>query len=139
MTELSVSRKLDVLVAHSYKWSEKVASEFREGVSALLKTLQDNMQADYPSLRLVPKCVLTGEQHGLRDVIGAPLALAVLEITDYDEDLALLAGLMQGSATPFVLARRGSPTGFIRGPLLHGAPFVAYDCTSDLFAPNGPL
>src|SRR4051812_5974626 len=89
---------LTVLAAYSQRWSDGVAGEFRRGVSVLLADVQSRIRkSDHPSLTLIPHYLTTGIRPSPQSSVQFPYAFAMLDASDYDEDLGLLAGFLQGA------------------------------------------
>lgn len=130
---------LTILAAYSHKWSEGVAKEFREGVSSLLTDLEHRMRPEHPSLSLKPSYFTTGTRPSSQDDLQVSFAFAILDATDYDEDLGFLAGLMQGARIPYVFVCRGKPETVKQRMGLNVSRVIPYESTTDLFRPDSPL
>lgn len=131
--------KLTVVVAHSHKWSETVVSDFRNGVSSLIKTVERQMRVEHPSLGLTAYPLSTGQKTHSHEAICTSCAFAILDVTDYDEDLALLAGIMVGGRTPFVFVCRGTSGDVTQRLGLGDSHVIPYESTAALCAENSPL
>jgi hypothetical protein len=133
MSESSRRWGLTILAAHSGRWSERVVTEFRDGVSSLLEDVEGQLRSEHPSLRLQPLYLATGRPGVSQSDFGKPFAFAILDITDYDEELAFLAGRMQGARIPFVFVRRRE-AGTVTLPRgLSDTLMIPYDGSADLF------
>lgn len=139
MSESSAKWGLTVLAVYSQRWSQRVVQEFQEGVSSLLEDMEGRMRTEHPSLHLKPLCLTAGHQDDQQAELGMSIAFAILDVTDCDDDLAFLAGQMQGAQIPHVLVyRKGSGTMTLpRG--LSDARVVPYDSTADLFRSDSLL
>ncbi len=139
MSESSGKWSLMILAAHSQRWSQQVAQEFRDGVSSLLADVESRMRTDHPSLHLQPLYHAVGRRGTLQTELGASFAFAILDVTDFDEDLAFLAGLVQGTRTPYVFLCRGESETVIQRWGLNEARVIPYESAADLFRPNSRL
>jgi hypothetical protein len=102
MIKLNATPRVRVVVSYSNRWDQGMATEFRDGVSSLLVNIESQLRVENPSLNLEPIFTTSFRAISQSDLAGQS-ALALLDVTDYDEDQALLIGLMQGARTPLVL------------------------------------
>src|SRR5436305_11757925 len=139
MNQSSGKWSLTILVAHSQRWSQHAAQDFRAGVSSLLADMEGRMRTEHPSLHLQPLYPAAGRRGSSHAELGVAFAFAILDVTDYDEDLAFLAGLMQGARVPYVLVCRGESRAATQSPALNDARVVQYESITDLFRPDSLL
>ena len=130
---------LTILAAYSHRWSDGVAQDFRAGVSSLLADVERRMQTEHPSLNLKPRYVTTGTRPASQEDLQDSFAFAILDATDYDEDLGFLAGLMQGARIPYVFVCRGKPDTVKQRMGLNVSSVISYESTTDLFRLDSPL
>ena len=129
----------NVLTAHSHNWSKENAEEFRKGLSSLLADVERRMRIEHPSLTLKPYYLMTGQRPASLDDLPASIALGVLDATDYDEDMAFLAGHMQSARIPFVFLCGTEPETVKERTGLNHARVITYKSFRDLFRPDSPL
>jgi hypothetical protein len=139
MGGLSATWTLHVLVAYSRRWSTGVAREFESDTSTVLERLVQRLRVTHPALRVTAHFLaVNGQQSPQLDLL-IPFAVAILDVTDYDEHLALLAGLLIGRGTPCIYLCRGPRESVPSGLALTEDPILAYDSFDSLCAPDGPL
>src|SRR5215213_9798456 len=129
---------LGVMAAYSRQWSHAVAQQFREGVSSLLVDIERQIRVENPSIHLKPVFFSAARPRSSNPALRAPFAYAIIDVTDYDEDLAFLVGLMQGAQVPYVGVFRGEAD----ANTSHGfseSDGVAYHEMAELFRPNSIL
>lgn len=129
---------LTILAAHSQKWSQRLAQEFREGVIALLTHVESQLRIAHPSLRLRSLCLAAAHPHQSENVLRELFAYAIFDVTDWDEDLAFLMGGMQGARIPYIkICKSGSDTRTQQN--LSASDIIPYHEITDLFRPDSLL
>lgn len=132
MNEFSERWGLTILAAYSQRWSPHMAQEFRDGVSTLLVDVEGRMQIEHPSLKLQP-CYTVAGRDILQAEFGVSFAFAILDVTDYDEHLAFLAGLVQGTQIPYAIVYRGKLETMTQRLGMNDAQVIPYESPADLF------
>ena len=97
--------RLDVVAAHGAAWDGGQVGRFRSGVSAVVERMERNIRAEHPSVQLRARCVTSEQACALGDE-GVTCAVAVLDVTECDEQLTLYAGRLQGARVPFIVVCR---------------------------------
>jgi hypothetical protein len=137
MNESSNRRSLAVLSAYSEKWSQRLAQQFQEGVSSLLAEV--DLQIEDLSFRLRPVFLTRLARAYSHRESQDSFTYAIFDVTDFDENLAHLLGMIQGAQIQYVaICQRESGARALR----HGigeSDLVLYDEMTDLFHSNSIL
>ncbi len=139
MSEPSGKWSLTILATHSQRWSQHVAQEFRDGVTALLADVESGMRIEHPSIHLQPRYAVAGRLDASQSELGVSFAFAILDVTDYDEHLALLAGLVQGAQIPYAIVCRGKSEPVTQQLGINNVQVIPYESTAELFRPGSLL
>lgn len=139
MNQTSDKWGLTILAAYSQRWSPHVAKEFKDGVSSLLADVERRVRSEHPSLRLQPLFLAAGDRGISPAQLKESVAFAILDVTDYDEGLAVLAGLMQGAQIPYVGVCRGESETVVTRQYLNNEDVIPYREIADLFRTDSPL
>lgn len=139
MKESSNNWSLTILAAHSPKWSQRLAQEFYEGVSALLAHVENQLRATYPSLHLRPLCIAAQNPGQSEDVLRELFAYAIFDVTDWDEDLAFLMGGVLGAQIPHIKVCKSGSDQKAPRQTLSESDVIPYQEITDLFRPDSPL
>jgi hypothetical protein len=139
MVESSDKWSLAILSGCSEKWSRRLVQQFQEGISSLLSDIEDDLQIENLSFHLRPVFLnrlspahCHGESHEF-------FTYAIIDVTDFEEDLAHLLGVIQGSRIPYVaVCQRQSAANANRHGLSEPG-VVLYDEMTDLFRPSSDL
>lgn len=69
---------LTILAAHSQRWSQQVAKEFRDSVSSMIADVEGRMRTEHSSLHLRPLYLAAGSLDALKAKLGglSPLLLS---------------------------------------------------------------
>lgn len=102
MSGPSSTLRLEIVTAISFAWDTKAVERFRSGMSVMVERVQESLRAEYPSVQLQLRCVTAEQACALRDG-DVTCAVAVLDVTQCDERLALFAGRLQGARVPCVV------------------------------------
>ncbi len=129
----------NILAAYSHNWSKEKGEEFRNGISALLADVEQRIRDEYPSLNLKPYYLMTGKRPASLDDLPTSIALGILDATDYDEDMAFLAGHMQSARIPFVFLSDNELDAVKQTTGLNHARVITYKSLRDLFRQDSPL
>src|SRR5438552_2719315 len=100
MNESSNRRSLAVLSAYSEKWSQRLAQQFQEGVSSLLAEV--DLQIEDLSFRLRPVFLTRLARAYSHRESQDSFTYAIFDVTDFDENLAHLLGMIQGAQIQYV-------------------------------------
>src|ERR1043165_3718274 len=139
MNESFNKLSLTVLAAHSNKWSQRLAEEFREGIAALLAHVESRLRVTHPSLQLNLLCLAAKHPNESKDLLRELFAFAIFDVTDWDEDLAFLMGGIQGARIPCVKVCRSESDTKVRRQHLNESDLIPYHEFTDLFRPNSSL
>jgi cellobiose-specific phosphotransferase system component IIA len=139
MSESPDKWNLTILAAHSQRWSQREAQEFRAEVSSLVARLEGQMRIEHPSLHLQPLYIAAGGRGSSQAELGVSFAFAIIDITDYDTDLAILVGRVQGAQIPYALTHRADTEGVTQRLNVGEASVIPYESTRDLVTPDSPL
>jgi hypothetical protein len=91
------------------------------------------MRIRHPSLHLQP-LYLSLENRGISQAqLIASVAFAIFDVTDYDEDLAFLVGLMQGTQIPYIGVCRSDSETVAKRQGFSAADVIPYHEIADLF------
>lgn len=92
----------DVLAAHGTAWSLGLADQFCRGVSSVVKRVEYSIQTMHPGVCLRPRCVSSEEALGLADRVTT-CAVAIIDVSRFDLELARFVGLLQGADVPYIM------------------------------------
>lgn len=123
---------LTILAAHSQRWSQQVAKEFRDSVSSMIADVEGRMRTEHSSLHLRPLYLAAGSLDALKAKLGGSIAFAIIDVTDYDENLAFLTGRVQGALVPYVLVCQSESATLARRAL-NDAEMIPYQSVTDAF------
>lgn len=132
MTESPNTWGLTILAAHSQRWSQQVAREFRDIVSTMIADVEGRMRTEHSSLHLRPLYVGPGSLDSLKADLGVSIGFAIIDVTDYDENLAFLAGQVKGAGVPYVLVCQSESATLARRAL-NDAEMISYASVTDAF------
>ena len=103
--------QLPILGAHPFRWDTSAAKQFRNAIGSVVTEAEKGLQTEHPSVHLQlrfpdsPKDVLAQIES------GTPPAFAIIDVSELDEELALLAGYLQGMPIPAMFLCRSSSVG----------------------------
>lgn len=133
MSASSSTLRLDVVAAHGTAWDGARIERFRSGVSAVVERVEHGIRAEHASVRLRPRCV-TSEQASVFGESGViTCAVAVVDITECDQPLALFVGRLQGSRVPYIAVCRADAEESARRIGLSSPNLLAYKSMDELF------
>jgi hypothetical protein len=132
VNQSSKNWSLRILAAYSQRWDGRTVQEFRDGATTLLADVERHVRAEQPSVHLEPLFLAPGRRDSSHAAVAASVAFAILDVTDEDEDLAFLVGLVQGARVPHVLVHRGASAEICT----LDADGIHYRSHSDLFVAN---
>lgn len=130
--------RLEVISVHAAAWESHAAEAFRRGMALVVERVERHLQAGHPSLRLLPRTFTTAELSASADSSVA-CAVAVLDLTAWDEQLALIAGRLQGARVPCIFVCRSDQKETARRLGVNDSQVVTYVAMEDLFVVNSPL
>lgn len=105
--------QLPILGAHSFRWSTSAATQFRTAMGSLVAEAEKELEKVHASVHLQlrfldsPRDILTQIESGISP------AFAIMEVSELDEELALLAGYLQGTRMPALYLCQGNPAAVI--------------------------
>ena len=94
--------RLEVVAVHSSLWDTNTVDQFRTGMLNAVERVEKTLRADNQSVGLQLQCV-TAEQACVLRGSDVTCAVAVIDVSQKDEGLALFAGRLQGARVPCVL------------------------------------
>lgn len=133
----STNLHLQVLVTHGSAWDKNAANEFRRGVSSVVKRVADRIQAEQPHVRLEPRFVTANQRLELRQ--GEVMCAAIIEVSQGDGQLALLAGRLLGADVPCVVVCRSDLRETARSLGFSSAELLAYTSIAELLSEESVL
>ena len=139
MAESSDKWSLAVLSGYSEKWSRRLVQQFQEGVSSLLSGIEDDLQIENLSFHLKPVFLSRLSPAHSHGESKESFTYAIIDVTDFEEDLAHLLGVIQGAKIPYVaVCQRQSAANTSRHGLSESG-VVLYDEMTDLFHSSSTL
>ncbi len=130
--------RLEVISAHAAGWDSHAVETFRRGMAQVVERVERHLQAGHPSLRLSPRTFSTARVSVSADS-SVVCAVAVLDLTGWDEQLALLVGRLQGARVPCIFVCRSDQKDAARRLGVSDSQAVTYGAMEDLFAVDSPL
>jgi hypothetical protein len=137
MNEACNEPTLGILVSYSKRLEPETASSFQLGMSTVISNVESQLRTEHPSVSLEPIFTVVGLRDSAQTNSADRFVLAVLDITDYDEDQAHLLGVMQGSGTPTVFVCQSEKVSERRS--VSDSTLIAYDSLDELFCENSLL
>ena len=101
MTAGADALQLVVVVVHAAGWTRLAVDGFRHGVTEVVKRVEQRLMVEHPAVRVQPRFLNSG-------VTGESLewhsgsTVAVIDVSESDEMLALYAGRLQGTRAPVI-------------------------------------
>ena len=138
MSASSDTLRFEVVAACSSSWDTTTVGRFRDGISNVVERVEESLRAEYPSVKLRPRCVAAAESYALRGD-GVTCAVAVLDVTKCDERLILFAGRLEGARVPCIVVCKKDSEAAARRLGLSNANLVAYSSMEELFIENSAL
>src|SRR6185295_14695764 len=137
MNEACNEPTLGILVSYSKRLEPEAASTFQMGMSTVISNVESQLRTEHPYVSLEPIFTVVGLRDTAQTNSADRFVLAVLDITDYDEDQAHLLGVMQGSGTPTVFVCQSEKVSERRS--VSDSTLIAYDSLDKLFCENSLL
>lgn len=138
MSTASSTLPLDVVGAFGTAWTADRVDPFCRGVSAIVKRVERSIQAEHPGVRLRPRCVSSEQALALEDE-GMTVAVAVLDVSNFDIELARFAGRLQGAGVPYIMVCRADSEETARRMGLSSPNLVPYESMDQLFHSDSAL
>jgi len=139
MAESPDKWSLAILAGYSGKWSRRLVQQFQEGITSLLSGIENDLQIENLSFHLRPVFLSGLSPAHSHSESRQSFTYAIIDITDFEEDLAHLLGVIQGAQIPYVaVCQRESAA----NTNLHGLSeprVVLYDEMTDLFDSSSTL
>ena len=99
--------QLVVVVVHAAGWTRSAVDGFRHGVTEVVKRVEQRLMVEHPAVRVQPRFLNSGATgESLEWHSGS--AVAVIDVSESDEMLALYAGRLQGTRAPVIFTCRES-------------------------------
>lgn len=97
--------QLDIMATYGTAWRAEEVEAFKSAISAVVARVEESLRARHPWIRLRPRYLTFAEASGLEEAT-TNCAVAILDATDCDGELALLLGRLQGGHVPHVVSWR---------------------------------
>src|SRR6266404_5459417 len=136
MEEVHTKPDLRVIVAYPHAWDQDLVEQFRGGMTSLLTEAETNLNTEHPSLRISPLFTTGWPQSSQRGPLDQ-CAVALLDVSEFDEEQALLIGYMRGANVPVILISKAG-----RNHQIPGFPecdITLYRTLTQLFSNNNLL
>jgi CHAT domain len=138
MSTLSSALSLDVVASFGVEWSQNRVSEFCKGLSATLERVEHNIRDTHLSIQLRLRCVSSKDVATISDE-SIRFAVGVLDISDCDMALALVAGRLQGSGVPRIVVCRADSKESASRMGIHSPNLITYASMDQLFLSDSLL
>ncbi len=102
MSEGTDALQLVVVAVHAAGWDRCAVDGFRYGVTEVVKRVEQRLREKHPTIE-VQTAFLNSEEAGEEQEWRSGYAVAVLDVSESDEKLALYAGRLQGARVPGIL------------------------------------
>ncbi len=102
MSEGTDALQLVVVAVHAAGWDRRAVDGFRYGVTEVVKRVEQRLREKHPTIE-VQTAFLNSEEAGEEREWRSGYAVAVLDVSESDEKLALYAGRLQGARVPGIL------------------------------------
>jgi hypothetical protein len=139
MAEFSDKWSLAIVAGYSGKWSHRLVQQFQEGISSLLSGIENDLQIDNLSLHLRSVFLSSLSPPHSNDKSWESFTYAIIDITDFEEDLAHLLGVIQGAQIPYIAVCQRQSAANANRYGLSKPRVVLYDEMSDLFHSTSAL
>lgn len=139
MAEIADKWSLAILSGYSEKWSRRLVQQFQEGISSLLLGIEDDLQIQNLPVHLRPVFLSRLSEAHSHGESRESFIYAIIDITDFDEDLIHLLGIIQGAQMPYVAVCQRSSAANTNRHGLSEARVVVYDEITDLFHSSSSL
>ena len=124
--------RLEVVAVHSSLWDTNTVDQFRTGMLSAVERVEKTLRADNQSVGLQLQCV-TAEQACVLRGSDVTCAVAVIDVSQNDEGLALFAGRLQGAGVPCVLVCHTDAEEWASRAGLSSPVLLKYRSIDDLF------
>ena len=91
-----------VVVVYAAGWDRRAVDGFRHGVTEVVARVEQRLKEEHPAVE-VQTTFLNSEEAGERREWHSVCTVAVLDVSESDENLALYAGRLQGARVPVIL------------------------------------
>ncbi len=135
MSEGTDVLQLVVVTVHAAGWDERAVYGFRHGVTEVVQRVEQRLKENHPEVE-VQATFLNSEQAGEEREWQSVCAVAVLDVSESGEKLALCAGRLQGARIPviFVGGIESEPTAKRLNWRNSGS--ILYRSVDELFQPD---
>ena len=135
MSEGTDALQLVVVTVHAAGWDERAVYGFRHGVTEVVKRVEQRLKENHPAVA-VQTTFLNSEEASEEREWQSVCAVAVLDVSESDEKLALCAGRLQGARVPVIFVG-GMESESIAKRLNGGnSGSVLYRSVDELFQPD---
>ena len=93
--------QLVVVAVYAAGWDERAVDGFRHGVTAVVKRVEQRLKENHPAVA-VQTAFLNSEEASEEREWQSVCAVAVLDVSESEEKLALCAGRLQGARVPVI-------------------------------------
>jgi hypothetical protein len=128
----SFTLSLDVVASFGSSWIKDRVDQFCNGMSATVESLGNKIRATHPSIQLRLRCISSEEISTIEDE-NMTCAVAVLDVSDCDIQLALFAGRLQGGGVPYIMVCRADSKESANRMGISSLNLVIYESMDQLF------
>ena len=94
--------QLIVVVVHAAGWDKRAVDGFRYGVTEVVRRVDQRLKENHPAVEVQTR-FLNSEEAGEGREWHSGCTVAVLDVSESDEQLALYAGQLQGARVPVII------------------------------------
>lgn len=126
-----------IIVGHSRKWSTSISAEYREQVRNMLAEAESILQQHLPGLAIRPVFFpqeKTSSERNQDEILKMVLesSYAILDVTDFDEELAYIAGTLAAASIPGLMLVSDSGSVHAKSRWPFDTKLVRYQTVEDL-------
>ena len=99
--------QLIVVVVHAAGWDKRAVDGFRYGVTEVVRRVEQRLKENHQAVKVQTR-FLNSEETGEGREWHSGCTVAVLDVSESDEKLALYAGRLQGARVPVIFIGMGS-------------------------------
>ncbi len=123
--------QLDIMAAYGTSWTADRIESFKCAVSVVIARVEEALRAKHPWIRLRSR-YMTFDEASSSEEVTTNCAVAILDATDFDAELALLMGRLQGGHVPHVILCRAGSESAVGHLGLRSSQVVSYSSMEQL-------
>ena len=135
MSEGTDALQLVVVTVHAAGWDERAVYGFRHGVTEVVKRVEQRLKENHPAVA-VQTTFLNSEEASEEREWQSVCAVAVLDVSESDEKLALCAGRLQGARVPVIFVGDTESESNAKRLNWGSSGSVLYRSVDELFQPD---